>query len=79
MCVSLLGQITRVNGEHAVVDVGGIERKASLAMLLLEDQEVSTGDWVLIHTGFAVAVLDPDEAAELTRWRYDLTTSDGDA
>lgn len=78
MCVSLAGQVTTLDGEYALVDVGGVERRVSVAILLLEDQVVSPGDWLLIHTGFAVAVLDPGEAAELTQWRYQLTTGDGD-
>ena len=63
MCLSLIGRIVHIDGEHAVVDIEGRQRKASLAMLLLEDQAVALGDWVLLHTGFAVAVLDPDEVA----------------
>jgi len=73
-----MGRILHIDGEHAVVDVDGKHRKASLAMLLLEDQAVATGDWVLLHTGFAVAVLDPDEVAGLTWPPRDLATSEGD-
>lgn len=78
MCVSLIGRITHIDGENAVVEVDGAHRRASLAMLLLEDRAVATGDWVLLHTGFAITVLDPDEATELTRARHDLATSEGD-
>jgi hydrogenase expression/formation protein HypC len=78
MCLSVIGRITHIDGEHAVVDIDGKRRKASLAMLLLEDHAVSTGDWVLLHTGFAVAVLDPDEVAELTWPNPDLAITKGD-
>jgi hydrogenase maturation factor len=36
------------------------------------------GDWVLLHTGFAVAVLDPEEVADLTWPQRDLATTEGD-
>jgi hydrogenase expression/formation protein HypC len=78
MCLSLIGRIMHIDGEHAVVDVDGKHRKASLAMLLLEDRPVAVGDWVLLHTGFAMAVLDPDEVADLTWPQRDLAPTEGD-
>ncbi len=78
MCLSLTGRIRAIEGEHAVVAVGGSSRRVSLAMLLLEHQPVAPGDWVLIHTGFAVAVLDPEEGAALARWQREVETTDAE-
>jgi hydrogenase expression/formation protein HypC len=69
MCLTLAGRVARVEGEHAVVEVDGRERQVSLAMLQLEGTAVAVGDWVLVHTGFAAAVLDPAEGEELAAWR----------
>ena len=41
-------------------DVGGVERTISLALT----PEAKVGDYVLMHTGFAISVLDPKEAEE---------------
>jgi hydrogenase expression/formation protein HypC len=75
MCLSLAGRISRIEGEQAFVDVDGHERQVSLALLVLEGEPVEQGDWVLVHTGFAVSLLDPAEGAELTRLRRDMGAS----
>jgi hydrogenase expression/formation protein HypC len=70
MCVSLVGQIVELDGEQATIDADGSLRRVSLAVLLLEGRTVEPGDHVLVHTGFAVSILDPGEAAELAeQWR----------
>ncbi|HET6953974.1 MAG TPA: HypC/HybG/HupF family hydrogenase formation chaperone [Acidimicrobiales bacterium] len=74
MCLSLAGRIGRIEGEHALVQVDGRDRRVSLALLLLEGEPVAPGDWVLVHTGFAVARLDPAEGAEIARMRRDMET-----
>ncbi|HEX6418988.1 MAG TPA: HypC/HybG/HupF family hydrogenase formation chaperone [Acidimicrobiales bacterium] len=72
MCLSLAGRIDRIEGDGAVVDVDGRPRRISLAVLLLEGTPVAPGDWVLVHTGLAVSLLDPAEAAEITRLRREM-------
>ena len=76
MCLSLAGRISRIDGEHALVDVDGRDRQVSLALLLLEGERVAPGDWVLVHTGLAVSRLDPAEGAELTRLRREMETTE---
>ncbi len=58
MCLAIPAQIVELNDLHAVVSIGGVTRDASV--MLLEDAAV--GDWVLLHAGFAIEKLDPDEA-----------------
>jgi hydrogenase expression/formation protein HypC len=63
MCLGIPGRIVRVlegnAGQLALVDVLGAHRPINLGML--EDSEVSPGDWILIHMGFALERI--DEAA----------------
>ena len=52
-------------GREAVVDIDGVERRVSLAVLTLDGRTVEPGAWLLVHTGLAVETLDPADAAEL--------------
>lgn len=76
MCLSLAGRISRIDGEDALVEVDGRDRRVSLALLMLEDAPVAPGDWVLVHTGFAVSLLDPAEGAEVARLRREMETTE---
>lgn len=61
MCLAIPGQVVELLPDRlAVVDLGGITRRASLDLL----EGVAVGDWVAIHAGFAIAKLDPEEARE---------------
>lgn len=60
MCLGIPGQVVeRVEGygdQLVTVDVVGARRRVNIG--LLEDQQLSAGDWVLIHMGFAVERVD---------------------
>ncbi len=60
MCLSIPARIEEIHGEMAVCSVGGSTYKANLMMLSVE--ELKPGDYVLIHTGFAIQKLDSEEA-----------------
>jgi len=68
MCLAVPGRILEVSesseevitGRIATVDMQGSRIEASLAMT----PEAKPGDWVLVHAGFALAVLDEAEARE---------------
>ncbi len=64
MCLGIPGQVVEMlDHEHlARVDVSGVGRVINIG--LLEDDNVRVGDWVLIHVGFAMALIDEREAAE---------------
>ncbi|MDQ3931325.1 MAG: HypC/HybG/HupF family hydrogenase formation chaperone [Actinomycetota bacterium] len=68
MCLGIPGQIVEIVDpvhHRAVVDVEGVRREISVALLALDDEGgVELGDWVLIHVGFAMAKIDEHEAAE---------------
>ena len=58
MCLSIPAKVEKIDGEMAIVSVGGATYNASLQML----DEVEVGDYILMHTGFAIQKLDPEEA-----------------
>jgi len=66
MCLGIPGRLVELveGDEHlARADVSGVTRVINIR--LLEDETVETGDWVLIHVGFAMSKIDEAEA-ELT-------------
>ncbi len=60
MCLAIPVLIKSINGTEATVEIGGISRKASIVLT----PEAKPGDYVLLHTGYAIAVLDAEEAKE---------------
>jgi hydrogenase expression/formation protein HypC len=61
MCIGVPMQITSIDGPNAVAEIDGVRREASLMLL---DEEVSVGDYVIVHAGFAITRLDEAEALE---------------
>lgn len=65
MCLGIPGQIVEMVDETleiARVDVSGVKRNVSVALLVSEG--IKPGDWVLIHVGFAMSKIDEREAQE---------------
>lgn len=61
MCLAVPGKIQSIEeGGRSVVDMLGVTREASLR--LVPDAQV--GDYVLVHAGFGIQVIDPEEARE---------------
>ena len=63
MCLGIPGEVVEIVdpvGQVATVDVSGVRRAISLA--LLADEDIAVGDWVLVHVGFAMSRVDADEA-----------------
>lgn len=59
MCLAIPVQIKAIDhAGQATVELGGVERQVSLVMT----PEAKVGDYVLVHTGFALNVLDEQEA-----------------
>jgi len=64
MCLALPARIVALHGdEEATVDLGGVRKRISLALVAHAD----IGDHVIVHVGHALAVLDPLEAEETLR------------
>ncbi len=60
MCLGIPAKVVKVDKNIAEADVGGVLRKISLELC----PEVSVGDYVLLHTGFAIQRMDEEEAEE---------------
>jgi len=60
MCLGIPGKIIEIDRNVAKVDVGGLLRDVSLDLC----PDVSVGEYVLIHTGFAIQKVDEEEAKE---------------
>lgn len=61
MCLAVPLKVVAVKGNEATVDLGGVRSRARLDLL---EEEVKPGDYVLVHTGFAIRRLDPKDAQE---------------
>ncbi len=65
MCLAIPGQLVDVVDEEkrlARVDVAGVRRTVNVGLLDGEVGGVESGDWVLIHVGFAMSKIDEEEA-----------------
>jgi hydrogenase expression/formation protein HypC len=59
MCLALPVKVIELGaGNTAKVDLGGVTKEISLALL----DDVRVGDYVILHVGYALSKLDPDEA-----------------
>ncbi|MCS2147137.1 MULTISPECIES: HypC/HybG/HupF family hydrogenase formation chaperone [Scandinavium] len=66
MCIGVPGQICAIDGNLAKVDVCGIQRDVDLTLVGVTDEQGQSrmGQWVLVHVGFAMSVIDEHEARE---------------
>lgn len=65
MCLGIPGQITEITDiahQMAIADISGVRREVSLAPVVQGPIEELVGAWVLVHVGFAMAIIDEDEA-----------------
>ena len=73
MCLAIPAKVLSKNGDTAKVDFGeGTSRAVNVALV-----NVSVGEYVIVHAGFAIEVLDEKEAKEtLQLWRELLAHSE---
>jgi hydrogenase expression/formation protein HypC len=67
MCLGIPGRIVEISSDQqklAIVDVGGVRRTVNIACIVDEHRspESCVGEWVLVHVGFAMSRVDPEEA-----------------
>lgn len=61
MCLGVPAQVVEVQDPtRATVSIDGVNRKVSTDLLLADG--LTVGDWVLVHVGFALSVIDEEEA-----------------
>ena len=63
MCLAIPTLIVSIDGQRAEVEIGGVQRTISLALT----PEAKVGDYAIVHTGFAISLLDEEEAQETLR------------
>ncbi len=64
MCLAIPGKIKKIfDDKTAEIEIGGIIKKASLDLI----PKIKVGDYVLLHAGFAIEVIDQKEALEIFR------------
>lgn len=61
MCLAIPARVAEIQeNDLAMVELGGVLKQISLAML----DDVAVGDYVIVHVGYAINRLDPEEAAK---------------
>jgi hydrogenase expression/formation protein HypC len=60
MCLAIPALIRSIEGKEAEAEIGGITRRISLWLT----PEAKVGDYVLLHTGYAINIVDQEEAEE---------------
>ena len=73
MCLAIPGRITSISGEDPLgrvgkIDYGGVQKEASLAYV----PEAQVGDYVIVHVGFALSRVDPEEANKVFEYLREM-------
>ena len=59
MCLAIPAKVVELReGDQAIIDLGGVRKDVSLALV----EGVAPGDYVIVHVGYALQKLDPEEA-----------------
>ncbi len=73
MCVAVPAEIISIEGADAEVNIGGARRRASVQLT----PEARVGDYVLLHAGFAIRVIDLAEAEATLELLRDISAVNG--
>lgn len=73
MCLGVPGRVIEIEGSTAVVDFWGIRRKVALDIV---DEDVSLGDHVLVHVGFAIRRIAPEDLADTLAFFETMTSEE---
>ena len=60
MCLAIPAKVVAVDGLEGEVELSGITRRVSLQLV----PDAKEGDYVLLHTGYAISLIDEEEARE---------------
>ena len=58
MCLGIPGKIIEIQNDSAIVEINSIKRR----IILLLDEKIEIGDWVLLHSGFGISKLSIEDA-----------------
>lgn len=73
MCLAIPAKIVEINGLMATVDVGGVRKEISLALV----DDVTVDDYVIVHVGYALNRLDPEEAEATLKLFQQIASESG--
>lgn len=74
MCLAVPALVKSISGQMAQVELNGVEYTVSLALT----PEARVGQYVIVHTGFAISVLDEEEAQETLRLLAQIADTETD-
>ncbi|MFC2050988.1 HypC/HybG/HupF family hydrogenase formation chaperone [Chloroflexota bacterium] len=72
MCLAVPVQVVSIDGNEAEVEIGGVKRRVSIILT----PEARVGDYVLLHTGYAINVIDEAEARETLKILEEMESFD---
>ncbi len=68
MCLAIPALIKTIDGQQAEVDIEGVSRGVSIQLT----PEAKVGDYILLHTGYAISIIDEAEAEETMKLLKEL-------
>ncbi len=71
MCLAVPAKVVEIKGENGVVNLGGIKKE----IMFTFTPEAKIGDWVLMHTGFALNIISEEDALETLKLFEELEES----
>jgi len=72
MCLAVPVKVVSIEGIEAEVEIGGVKRRVSIMLT----PEARVGDYVLLHTGYAINVIDEAEALETLKILEEMASLD---
>jgi hydrogenase expression/formation protein HypC len=76
MCLAIPAQVVELrDNDQAIIDLAGVRKEISLALV----DDVWPGDYVIVHVGYALQKLDPDEAQKTLALFAGLAAAEGAA
>jgi hydrogenase expression/formation protein HypC len=72
MCLAVPVKVVSVEGNQAEVEIGGVKRRVSIVLT----PEARVGDYVLLHTGYAISVINEAEAQETLKILEEMASLD---
>jgi len=73
MCVAIPVKVIRIKDKKGLIEFGGLKKEIELSLT----PDVRTGDYVLLHAGFAIQRLDEVEAKETLRLLEEMSEISG--
>jgi hydrogenase expression/formation protein HypC len=72
MCLAVPVKVVSIEGNDAEVEIGGVKRRVSIVLT----PEARIGDYVLLHTGYAINVINEAEAQETLKILEEMANLD---